>query len=90
MKIIRNMCLLLILLMVGSCEKPKKSLETGIYRGENQNNYEIWSSAINPIAHTGHAIAFDLNTNEYLYCVARDMVQEPHENYPKRGIFSID
>jgi hypothetical protein len=66
------------------------STGTKTTRAESEGNFEIWSSAQDPIAHTGHAIGFDWESYEYLYWTASDVMREPHENYPKRGAFLTD
>jgi hypothetical protein len=83
-------CIAAIALVTASCDSSDGPLGTEASHAESQSHFEIWSSALDPIAHTGHAIAFDWESDEYLYWVASDVIREPHENYPKRGTFSID
>lgn len=83
-------CIAAIVLMTASCDSSHVSTGTKTTRAESQGNFEIWSSAQDPIAHTGHAIGFDWETYEYLYWTASDVMREPHENYPKRGTFLND
>ena len=89
-KITPRTCLAAIALMTVSCDTSEVTTGTNNSSNEGQSHFEIWSSALDPIAHTGHAIAFDWEANEYLYWMASDVMREPHENYPKRGIFLND
>jgi hypothetical protein len=83
-------CIAVIAFVTVSCDTSGVSTRTKSSQTEIQGNFEIWSSAPEPIAHTGHAIAFDWESYEYLYWIASDVMREPYENYPKRGTFLTD
>lgn len=76
---------------MASCEAPDGENE-GVTKLDEagKSNFEVWSSPGDPISHTGHAIAFDWESNDYLYWMASDMRLEPATNYPKQGIFFVD
>lgn len=78
-------------LLATSCDfSPKKFDGATNSPNESTEHFEIWSSPHQPIAHTGYAIAFDWDTQEFLYWEASDVMREPATNFPKRGTFIFD
>ncbi len=89
MRIASNLCLMIVTLVAVACDSSRESFGTEVVESE-ASRFEIWSCAQQPIAHTGHAIAFDWDTREYLYWKASDVMSGLPDHYPKRGEFFID
>jgi hypothetical protein len=78
-------------LLATSCDSSPKKFDSATNSpSKSTEHFEIWSSPHQPIAHTGHAIALDWDTQEFLYWMASDVMREPATNFPKRGTFVVD
>ena len=81
--------IIIMALFCASCKKQQPIIEpTSKSFSTSYDNYKIWSSPSDPIAHSGYSIALNENDNTYLYWNSNDMmIHGSEEMYPKKGFY---